>query len=695
MADATTVARKGSSARLRPDVQGLRALAVLFVLAFHAGLPTPGGFVGVDVFFVISGFVITAMLLRERKATGKISLLRFYLRRFRRLTPALATVVAVVILFSPLFPLASQDMIATTALGAMFLFANYAIARSTGGYFDPAAEMNPLLHTWSLSVEEQFYLFFPVVLLVSFSLGRRFGRPRLCLGIVVLALGLVSLGVAIASSAGYVFPRIPDVLVSFYGPLGRIWEFTAGAALAVSGSRLPALPRVAATWLGVAGFALLAYCLFGFSDQTTFPGVATLVPVAATVFLIYAGLTPENSTSRWLSARPMVALGNISYSLYLWHWPAIVLATVLWPESAVAPIVAGILALLPAIMSYNLIEQRFRYSAGADRSRTLRLVAVTLMVPLFLTGALSYALNNGFWSPALERMQATQTIHAGGAAGCMTHEPISAATQVNCEWNADGMGAPVYVVGDSTVDHYSEALIGATENLDRPLFMATAPGCPAYKVVLPKPSDGTNVDVTAVDGCSAYIDGTLKWLEQQPPGLVIMGSSDVSEWAPNDLNDPTEIGASSDDPNYDPANYAATTDEKIDALVAGMTSTVRRLQGSGHRVAIAQASPSYRIPAPAWSPGSCSVAKILIEQCATSATVSDIDRVQRPMREAVAVAAARTGAAVLDLRTYFCDEDRCVTQRGELGMYFDDIHISVAASRDLIPTFTDFISARP
>lgn len=172
-------AAAGPASSRRPDIQGLRAVAVLMVVAFHAGLPVPGGFVGVDVFFVISGFVITAMLHREWHQTGRIRFGRFYLRRFKRLTPALALVVAVTMVISivVLSPFGPQQTAAKTAFGAMLLAANFVIARTTGGYFDAPAEANPLLNTWSLPVEEQFYLVFPA--LIAFGWVLAVGvRPR-------------------------------------------------------------------------------------------------------------------------------------------------------------------------------------------------------------------------------------------------------------------------------------------------------------------------------------------------------------------------------------------------------------------------------------------------------------------------------------------------------------------------------------
>jgi peptidoglycan/LPS O-acetylase OafA/YrhL len=169
----STIDQPRFSVRYRLDIQGLRAIAVLSVIAFHAGLPVRAGFLGVDVFFVISGFVITAMLQREWLRHGRISFARFYSRRFKRLAPALALMVSVtmVLTFALLSPFGPQQTAAATAAGALFSVSNVVIAMTTGGYFDASAETNPLLNTWSLSVEEQFYLIFPIILSCSWFLA--------------------------------------------------------------------------------------------------------------------------------------------------------------------------------------------------------------------------------------------------------------------------------------------------------------------------------------------------------------------------------------------------------------------------------------------------------------------------------------------------------------------------------------------
>jgi peptidoglycan/LPS O-acetylase OafA/YrhL len=362
----------GSNRRL--DVQGLRALAVLMVVAYHAGLPVPGGFVGVDVFFVISGFVITAMLRREWEQTGRIRFGAFYLRRFKRLTPALATMVAITTVTAGLVlsPLGPQQRAAHTGLGAMALVANWVIASSTGGYFDPPAATNPLLHTWSLSLEEQFYLLFPAVLALCWRFRR---SPR----VWVATIGLLSFAVVFFSLA--TLGR--SSWFGFYSPLSRAWEFAAGALLALVPLRVPRAVQFV-------GLGLLAASLWLINDRAPFPSAWALLPVLGAVAVIAAG-------SRVLSVRPLVRIGDWSYSIYLWHWPLIVFATAFYPARPHARIVAAAVSFAPALASYRWIERPFR-SLQLPRPRLAVAVAVVIASPLMLAGAVG-AVANDVWTP--------------------------------------------------------------------------------------------------------------------------------------------------------------------------------------------------------------------------------------------------------------------------------------------------------
>lgn len=255
----------------RRDIQGLRALAVVGVIAFHAGLPVSGGFIGVDVFFVISGYVITNMLRREWSNTGSIRLRSFFRRRFLRLTPALALLIAVTFLISGFVLYADQQWIALqTGFGALFLVANLVIARNTGGYFDSSAEMNPLLNTWSLSVEEQFYILFPVVILFGFLVTRRFARLSSFNLFAVFLLGLVSFASMLLSTGLIAGLAVPSWL-NFYSPIPRVWEFAVGSALAFGVHRFVRLPLFLAYALVSCGLLSILISFFAFNEVTPWP----------------------------------------------------------------------------------------------------------------------------------------------------------------------------------------------------------------------------------------------------------------------------------------------------------------------------------------------------------------------------------------------------------------------------------------
>ena len=415
----------------RPDIQGLRAVAVLMVVAFHAGLPVPGGFVGVDVFFVISGFVITAMLEREFHKHGGIGLRRFYKRRFQRLTPALAVMVAVVLIVSLaiLSPLGPLQAAAKTGIGALLLVANFVIARTTGGYFDLPAETNPLLHTWSLSVEEQFYLVFPFVLAGSWLLAARHRRLRHAPLLTVCGIAAVSLGLALVDATAGRSIGAPWI-AGFYASFTRAWEFAAGALLALLVHHVTSVRRGVVTAAGVVGAVMLAASLWLIDGQTTFPGPWTLLPVVGTVLVLIACLGDDGPVSRALAVRPMVWIGDRSYSIYLWHWPFIVFAALLWPGSDTMLIVAAVVSLAPAVGSYAFVEQPIRTLRLPSGARFARMVAV-IMVPAIVVSAGVLALTNRVLEPRYRNGDVPVAFH--GAIG----------------WDNDGLLREWYVPSDT------------------------------------------------------------------------------------------------------------------------------------------------------------------------------------------------------------------------------------------------------
>jgi peptidoglycan/LPS O-acetylase OafA/YrhL len=345
-----------SSQSYRPEIDGLRAIAVLSVVLFHFGLGLPGGFIGVDVFFVLSGYLITKLLAAE-SSQGRFSLERFWARRIRRLMPALVVTIAVtfglglaVLLPGDLIKL-GQAICAQSLLASNFYF-----WRSVN-YFSGSADVLSLLHTWSLAVEEQFYLIFPLLFCYGWSRSPRATYRILCL------VGLASLGLSL-------WLTMKSPALAFYLLPCRAWELLLGSWLALT----PALEQKAwlrpASWLGLLA---LGVANFAYSNQTPFPGVAALVPCLAT-FVMVAGAQPGSLMCRMLSQPPLVKVGLISYSLYLWHWPLVATFSYLVPEVRRTFALSWPLlptALLLAYASWKWVEQPWRQRGGSNYGTTL------------------------------------------------------------------------------------------------------------------------------------------------------------------------------------------------------------------------------------------------------------------------------------------------------------------------------------
>jgi len=676
----------GRGTGLRLDVQGLRAVAVLVVVAFHAGLPLPGGFVGVDVFFVISGFVITAMLQRQWAATGRIDFVRFYTRRFKRLIPALALVVTVTLAASAflLSPLGPQQTAAKTGLGAMLLSANYVIAATTGGYFDAPAAINPLLHTWSLSVEEQFYLAFPAILAIGWVIARR-RRSRVSIYLFVGAIAAASYALAVAGSSG----RFGDAEVAgFYSSLTRAWEFSVGALVCLALPLLATLPRAAARMLGLVGGALLAASIFVISEATPFPGHWTLIPVIGTALVIVAGAGQSRGLTRALASPPMVRIGDWSYSIYLWHWPFIVFAEILWPDVPWAPLAAAVLCFIPAILSYYALEQPIRAIRALSPARFAGLVGLTLAPPLLLAGFLLWSNagpteeppddGGGVAQPVRQEdlYAAAASFHMSNEAGCHTPVPISERSASDCTWNEFSDGVPIYLVGDSNGDHFSEAVIGSAYGLDRPVTIATIDTCPFLDAYVVRESGPDPF----LEPCRDYFEATYSWLQDQQPGLVIISNSDEVYLDPD-----VALG-------LDPESLSTDLEEKVQSRADGLTDVVSTLQAAGHVVLLVQAVPHW-VPPYAYEPGLCSAGAIHGGTCGETMPRSFAADLQGPPREGLQEAADRTGTDVLDVWDDLCDADTCFTRNDDMVLYRDSFHISVPASDALVPVFERAIDA--
>ena len=340
--------------RYRPEIDGLRAIAVAAVILFHAGFALfSGGFIGVDVFFVISGFLITSIIVEELK-TERFSVIRFYERRARRILPALFTVMAVCVPFA--YRLLSPDDLKDFAqsLAAICLFASNILFWGESGYFDTQAELKPLLHTWSLAVEEQFYVIFPLLLLVAWRLGKTFVLALIGAIVVVSFLTSVEEVRSFPSAAFYLLPS-------------RAWQLLVGALASFVADRWPSTAlrqpsvRTAGEFVSWFGMAMIVFSLFLFSERTPFPGLNAVLPTFGTA-LVLLGASDRTSVGRMLAWKPLVGLGLISYSAYLWHQPlfAFTKHALLADLPTDLAIVLCAVTIVLACLSWRYIEQPFR-----------------------------------------------------------------------------------------------------------------------------------------------------------------------------------------------------------------------------------------------------------------------------------------------------------------------------------------------
>ncbi|HEX5087962.1 MAG TPA: acyltransferase family protein [Nocardioides sp.] len=377
----------------RPDIQGLRALAVLLVIVAHAGFGAfAGGFVGVDVFFVISGFLISQLLFREVERSGRVSIPGFYARRARRILPA-ATLVTIATIVASGIWLSAIDLleVCKDAVWAVFFAANVRFAAVGTDYFAQDQPPSPLQHYWSLSVEEQFYLVWPALLLGLVLLARRRALPpRLVLAVLALVTG--------ASFAWSVVSTSSDPLAAYFSTPARVWELGLGALTAlVAGGLAPRWSGLVRGLVCTAGLVCIAIACVTFSEATPFPGYAAALPVVGSALVLLAGAggqAVQPLPVRALGVLPMRTVGDWSYSLYLWHWPVLIIAArVVDPDlghglgfwrTAVCLVVVFVLS----GMTYRYVEQPFRSPQRFPLRRALMLypTAVVLVLAASLGG---------------------------------------------------------------------------------------------------------------------------------------------------------------------------------------------------------------------------------------------------------------------------------------------------------------------
>lgn len=658
----------GSGAGFRPDIEGLRAVAVLLIVLFHADLPLLGGFIGVDVFFVISGFLITGLLVRELDDSGRLDLGEFYARRVRRILPASLLVLGVtflgcLVVFSPIgLWKAAPDFAAAAAY-----VPNMRFAFEQTDYFHPP-RLSPVLHYWSLGVEEQFYLGWPLLLWIGHRLA---GGRRQRLQWLVAALVAGSFAVAVVATALFPTP-------AFYLLPTRAWELGVGALLALGPGWSRRLPARVADGAAVAGLAMVVVSAAAFTASTPFPGLPAAVPVLGTALLIAAGVDGRSHLlSRLLTAAPMRFVGRISYSLYLWHWPLLLLAPLALADLAgpVTTTLAVALSVGLAWATYRWVEDPLRRGrfVGRRPAWNLATAAVASVALVGATLGLGRVVIAPFRQPGAEivvpvgvdpfigLIPATgptadgplpanlipPVLHLGRgqvqvsprAHGCslLTGETVNGP----CRFGNDDAATRVVIFGDSHVNQWWPALERIMAARDWQVTILIKTSC-TYADVTAMSDSGPKLE------CDTWRAGTLARIEADPPDLVIVSSNH----RPPPLVDGRVLSGS----------------EAHAAMAAGAARTIARLQATGAKVVVLADTP--RLP---FEPEECLTAHPdHILACAIPRE-SAVD----PAWVAAEMAAAEgLGATFVDVTAWACPSDPCPLVIGRYAVFSDDNHLT-------------------
>jgi len=668
----------------RADIQGLRAIAVGLVVAYHARLPVPGGFIGVDMFFVISGFVITAMLLRQLEKSSKISFGTFYTRRMRRLLPALGLVIVFVAAASAflLSPLGPQQATATTGVAASLFVANVQLFRAGGGgYFALSVETNALLHTWSLSVEEQFYLVFPAFLLVLWRLGARLTSQqarRRSMACVVLTASVLSFALSWWASG---FNSISGIArFGFYSPVTRAWEFGVGVLLALAEPTLVRMTKRLAGGLGIAGLAMVGIGTFCISRTTPFPGTAALWPVIGTALILVAGAGATRGVTSALAWRPAVWVGDVSYGWYLWHWPLIVFAGTMWPGNTMILVAAGVAALGPTWLSYRLLENPIRFNNRLTGRRLIPVALISIAAPICACLALLAIGRFERHTTVVTAYSTAARFHADSNNGCDNAAPIGTRQGTACTWTVENPKGTIFLVGDSNAGQFIEPVAKAANDAGYNLTVATLSSCP-FNDVLKWPVSGVDRDT-----CYRFVKNSIDAMTSADPNLVIIASASSAY-----VNTTREL--------RDPRTHEAFTKPEAKAQLweAGLTTVLGRFQAAGIPVLVVHTVPHFgdwpRSDPWTGDATACPFIKMYTHSC-DGDTISRtfVERQQQLTRDAEDRAIANVpGSFAVDFTNDLCRTDSCKSKIDDLLLYRNSDHLSVDGSLTLTDKFRQLI----
>lgn len=651
------------SSSFRGDINGLRAWAVVSVVLYHFGVfGFSGGFIGVDVFFVISGYLMTGIIAKglsdSLTSNKRFSVLDFYVSRAKRILPALIVLCGFVLIlgWAILLPDEYKTLGAYT-LSALGFFSNIKFRRESG-YFDPASHENLLLHTWSLSLEWQFYMILPLVMLGAWKI-----RPRLStLKIVVLLWFVLSVYWSLT-----ITPHKP--IAAFYLLKSRAWELLAGGIVYLWANNLAMAEGVRRAIEGL-GFLLIILSIFIFDQNSQWPGWRAVVPVLGAALVLVAA----RKDSWWSGSRLAQWLGDCSYSLYLWHWPIVVVLVFLNLKGNSLAVLAGlVLALFCGWISYRYVETpvRIRLSKKAMAPSIVFLLAGALTISAFSTlvrkqdgfpSRLS-AQANAIFNEALNKNPRLEECAAASFGIGPKDSPVP-----NCKYGSDGSIKAV-MIGDSHSSSLVTSLKAAIGKGDVLQWAANA--CPLSSGIYSKNEEHK---------CANYLSWVVAEAKKLPSSVpvVLVNRFSLYLYGPNEIDPPLAklmSQSTSDDGDIHSDAFAAEMRE-------GILETVCELS-KDRDVYIVRPVPEMGFNVPS------SMGRSMIFDVFTrvSVTIEQYNERNSTSLKTLDLAAEKCGAKILDPVPYLCGKDRCWGDVGGLPVYFDDDHLNERGSQILIPMF--------
>jgi peptidoglycan/LPS O-acetylase OafA/YrhL len=689
-----------SEIKYRPHIDGLRALAVCAVIFYHAKLfGLSGGFVGVDIFFVISGFVITCVIMRDLRR-GTFSMWAFWERRIRRIFPALFVVMLSTIVgayFIILYP-ADYHHFGSTVV-AQSVFVSNVLFTISDSYFDQPSHFSPLLHTWTLSVEEQFYICFPFLVLLAMLLARtvcmrgetghllieRRVEKSLLIGIIAISVVsfLVSVWLVVLRPGTAVFiphtqglSPVSFMTAGFYLLPSRAWELGLGAILALASLRIKS--AAAAEWIALGGMVSILVSLFAFNDATPFPGIAALLPALGTVGIIVSNEHHATRLGRALSWPVVVSVGLLSYSLYLWHWPVFVFANLVsaTPPSAIVMVALTIVVFILSWLSYKFVEVPFRSKAILTSTTSVYILGAASMGVLFLVGFCIYrgSLSNEDRIPpaAMSTLRMIEGVTANRVTAYDTCVSQGGEGQDSefCKIGAE-TGTPKFVVwGDS----HAAALVPLYDKLGKEYGaegVAFAPsGCiPVIGVWIVPPSPS----------CDRDRDEALRYIRDKDIKTIFI----AAEWSAYVMGGRDQTREARITDTY---HFSATAEQAQSVLQRHLAVMVKSLEEPGRNIYIMQQVPEQFnfVPRIAFYQAVQSGRQVVNR----GVGVSTNSAYQKLSGDALKALTAIPGVHFLDPASVLCkDGSECALKVGDVLLYQDDNHLSAAGAMELRPLF--------